>query len=101
MITGGAGAASTPVFYARVFNQHEGAPDHRLSPTERASAGAGKWRGRSDVLSVLVEHQDFAAELVSAGQGTVLLSIRCGAPSRAQGCALRPRSLAERDRQGA
>ena len=87
MIAGGAGAASTPAFYGRLFNQifHMKAKlDHRLSGPERNSAGDGERRGRSHALAVLVEPQGLASELVSAIEDTIPVSVWRRAPSR--GC---------------
>src|SRR5262249_7841013 len=104
MMAGGAGTASTPAFYGRVFNQ-------LLNMKARLITG---YPGQNEILlalengeveamalSVLVEHQDDAPGLVSAVQDTCLVSVRLRAPSGARGRAVRARSPAQRRRQGA
>src|SRR5262245_39115464 len=104
MMAGGAGMASTPAFYGRVFNQ-------LLNMKARLITG---YPGQNEILlalengeveamalSVLVEHQDDAPGLVSAVQDTCLVSVRLRAPSGARGRAVRARSPAQRRRQGA
>jgi tripartite-type tricarboxylate transporter receptor subunit TctC len=101
MIAGAAGAASTPAFYGRLFNQilHLKARLVTGYPGQNEILLAMENGEVDHAVAVLVEPQDRAAGLVSGEENLVSVSIRRAAASRAQGRAVCPRPPRQRGGQ--